>query len=770
MASSSSSAFTASGCPAAREAILVSTTSTPAQPSSLLLLDVQLPNMTNPLISFRLQQPHSIGQEKLDFVPTAAGAAALHNATGSGGGNSAGDAGGYVVTQAENSSVLTTHNFQSPQLLARIILPQRMTCLQLNARFHLLAAGLSDGRISVWDIKTGELIANGFDAHYRPVSVLRWTSDGSALLSGGEDGRICVWTLAAILDPLQSHSSSSSSVGTGAYSARSNTQPIPYALFTDHTLSITSLCLSTGTFPSEATLWSASLDGSVKHWSLRTRTLLSTFILPRPVAQLQLDASNRFFLASTVPPHATSTQAGDGADHSKASTIGSNTLFKVDLFRRAKVSSAAATGKAGWGSTKGKTSNRTGVANTSTALAFEARGGHAPSEVERISAENGMDKRTDEAGSISRLPFSEAITSLCLSLSSTVALVGTASARIHFVDLSSFQILRSISLLATLSSSSNTSVAAAGQSSSRAASPVISNIRSMLTPPDLLSSLTGSSSFASTNGSGAPSSIISPLQQSVEASLRAANRTRRYIPAPILASQFDRITRRAAAEQQRPQQQSQAKQFSSADTGACQGGALAPAASGGTRPATTAASGPNPTRVAHVYAGRPVRLVANVSEAQGEQDLLTRFISPSFFEGLLKPLGPADAYASPSPSPALSTGQTLAFAHNGPAVEDMISLDQPDATLQSKKRKGGADETNEERPTRSDAHKPGIDPSHGRCHAGDHVLRAENAELKSLVAQAKALNDEMWKKLQELEQVNGARDQAGDVQMSNVQR
>ena len=77
--------------------------------------------------------------------------------------------------------------------------------------------------------------------------------------------------------------------------------PAPYALFTDHSLPVTALALSPGS-GLRARLYSTSRDGTLKSWSMRTRRLLHTHVLPAPLSHLALDASARFaFVAGAVP-------------------------------------------------------------------------------------------------------------------------------------------------------------------------------------------------------------------------------------------------------------------------------------------------------------------------------------------------------------------------------------------------------------------------------------------------------------------------------------
>ncbi len=56
---------------------------------------------------------------------------------------------------------------------------------------HPLAAGTAGGRVAVFDT-SGRSTAN-WTAHDGPVLTMAWTQDGSALVTGGQDGRIELW-------------------------------------------------------------------------------------------------------------------------------------------------------------------------------------------------------------------------------------------------------------------------------------------------------------------------------------------------------------------------------------------------------------------------------------------------------------------------------------------------------------------------------------------------------------------------------------------------
>lgn len=98
----------------------------------------------------------------------------------------------------------------------------------------------------------------------------------------------------------------------------------PYCTLSDHTLPVTEVVCSFGSFPTNRVLTS-SLDHSVKVWDLSTQTLLSTFQFPKAITTVAWDAAERFFFA--------------------ASTEGS--IYQINLFSRREDRFATAVGGGG---------------------------------------------------------------------------------------------------------------------------------------------------------------------------------------------------------------------------------------------------------------------------------------------------------------------------------------------------------------------------------------------------------------------------------------
>lgn len=80
------------------------------------------------------------------------------------------------------------------QIALKTVLPERLTCLAADTRGLLCAGGTAQGRIYLWELASG-IMCHSWEAHYRAVSVLRFTPDGNALVSGSEDAGVSVWSI-----------------------------------------------------------------------------------------------------------------------------------------------------------------------------------------------------------------------------------------------------------------------------------------------------------------------------------------------------------------------------------------------------------------------------------------------------------------------------------------------------------------------------------------------------------------------------------------------
>ncbi|KAI0320863.1 WD40-repeat-containing domain protein [Amylostereum chailletii] len=279
--------------------------------------------------------------------------------------------GGVLLATQPDKSILNVYNFQKDQIALKIVLPERLVCLAIDSRGLFCAGGTVQGRIYLWEIASG-ILYNSWEAHYRKVTVLRFTRDGEALVSGSEDSGVSVWSLSRLIDE----------------DAQLEV-PMAYASLSDHTLPVTDIACGVGPFPS-CRILTSSVDHSVKLWDLSTKSLLTTFQFPHAIDCLTWDVTERVFFAATA----------EGSIH------------QVNLFRR-------------------RVDKHGGV------LA-EAVGGAGVTDIIRIGDEDPKEstKRLLNVG--------EPISTLTLSLTSSLLLVGTTTGVIHLYDVPSHQLLRTI--------------------------------------------------------------------------------------------------------------------------------------------------------------------------------------------------------------------------------------------------------------------------------------------------------------------------------------
>ncbi|KAH3668840.1 hypothetical protein OGAPHI_002595 [Ogataea philodendri] len=153
-----------------------------------------------------------------------------------------------------------------------IPVPEELICLELcphpnSTDAWLLVAGAVSGRIYVWELDSGLLLAVK-ESHYQSVSVIKYVK--GYLVSGGADSRVVVWK---VLDMMSdSHK--------------------PYAIYTDHTLPVTDLLVTTG-LVNDLKVWSVSRDQTIRCHDLTSQTLVTTFIAQQPVSSITADPAYR---------------------------------------------------------------------------------------------------------------------------------------------------------------------------------------------------------------------------------------------------------------------------------------------------------------------------------------------------------------------------------------------------------------------------------------------------------------------------------------------
>lgn len=380
-------------------------------PGSLSLLSLTHPNPHSPLQSFNPYVSSSF--HALSILPPN-GPTRLE---------------GLVASSEEGKNILHIHSLgvgssssksnTSSGSVTRIIPPQRLTSTAFSPDGSLLCAGCDDGRAYLWEVSTGKLRAS-WEPHFRRVNVIRWDSKSEVIATGGDDGRVCLWSTVGLFHP-----AGASVSANGLGSTVSQQQPQPYATFTSHLLPITDLSFSpeSGSFPAHLRLWSASKDGTVKLWDVRTRTLLTNFDFTATSTTSRSSKEATDATAATATVKSITSIAPDSTGRfcfvALELTNGAGRVHRLDLYQ----------------STEGRTEE------THQSNSYEAIGGGGLDRVESVShygANSSSSKRK-------YIDLKTVPTSMSLLPSTSHLLIGTAAPpMVHIVDVRSLQIVRSV--------------------------------------------------------------------------------------------------------------------------------------------------------------------------------------------------------------------------------------------------------------------------------------------------------------------------------------
>lgn len=132
--------------------------------------------------------------------------------------------------------------------------------------------GASSGVVYVWETSRGRLLAS-FPAHYKAVTSMACSDDGSLLVTGGEDSLAHAWEVMAIVDA----------------SRPAHEPPRSLHSWSEHSLPITGVVVGSG--GAAATVLTCSMDRRVCVWSLALGTLLKQFTLPAQALCVAMDPS-----------------------------------------------------------------------------------------------------------------------------------------------------------------------------------------------------------------------------------------------------------------------------------------------------------------------------------------------------------------------------------------------------------------------------------------------------------------------------------------------
>ena len=137
-------------------------------------------------------------------------------------------------------------------------------CVAISSDNLLLAAGMDDASVYVWELATGNIL-HIFKGHTQRVNSVAFSPDGGFLVSGSEDGTVRIWDLDA---------------------------DIEVSTLVGHTKGVKSVAFS----PDGRTFASGSAGGGLYLWQLGSNTAISTLPVDGPVNSVDFSPDGRLLV------------------------------------------------------------------------------------------------------------------------------------------------------------------------------------------------------------------------------------------------------------------------------------------------------------------------------------------------------------------------------------------------------------------------------------------------------------------------------------------
>lgn len=186
----------------------------------------------------------------------------------------------YLLSGQTDKPVLRVWSLQRrDQLQKQIVCPGKVTALAASPDGLHCAAGIQE-KIYIWQTSSGDLLAV-LSRHFRPVSCIRFSDDGSRLVSASRDGQVLAWDLGDAV---------SSTHGTGE----------PLHVWAQHSFDVTDVWLGLGG-GARCRVYTCSLDQTCRAYAMDSGELLATAVLDAPLTALAADpAEDHLFAAANT--------------------------------------------------------------------------------------------------------------------------------------------------------------------------------------------------------------------------------------------------------------------------------------------------------------------------------------------------------------------------------------------------------------------------------------------------------------------------------------
>ena len=186
----------------------------------------------------------------------------------------------YIVTAQMQKPLIKYWQWGREDVHMRCATPEKMcvVCLTPGAGSYIISGGVS-GRLYIWGTVTGKL-HRVWEGHYRNISAIAVSPDGSMVVSASDDATVQLWSLADILDR---------SVPAAALHGVK-----PRQVWKGHSLPVSAICISGHGAATGLRVLSCSTDQTLKVWDANSSKASVTFACPDVLHSMALDPHERF--------------------------------------------------------------------------------------------------------------------------------------------------------------------------------------------------------------------------------------------------------------------------------------------------------------------------------------------------------------------------------------------------------------------------------------------------------------------------------------------
>lgn len=184
----------------------------------------------------------------------------------------------HIFANQSQKSLLHIYSHDKEGVEQKIVLPEKLSCIQISPNGTWLAGGGFSGRLLLWELKSGNLLY-ARSTHYQEITCIEFTQDESCIITGSKDSRVQVWNIVDLVDLMML-----------------SDEVKPMVTWSHHTLEVTGLYVGYGN-SYDCRVFTSSADSTIRSYDLRTKSLLTTYSLPEPVVALTVDPLERVIYA-----------------------------------------------------------------------------------------------------------------------------------------------------------------------------------------------------------------------------------------------------------------------------------------------------------------------------------------------------------------------------------------------------------------------------------------------------------------------------------------